>query len=162
LAKIWLRVSEGCAAVILNPAFASAVPRHAHTSQKMEGRRHFENCTPQKLQTGSALSQFSQRLTEMHCVACQGTGHLRERMLYHHLAPCRHSEVLTDTPPSMAQLHIIGSVPRSKVEGGTGAGVKYVVGPDVLLIKLKRRAKIKKQSTAIRADMRNPSHSASA
>lgn len=95
-------------------------------------------------------------------MAHQRVGCLRGRMLYHHLASSRHLQVLTDPPRSMAQPRIIGVVPESKADGGTGAGVKYFVGPDVLPLKLKRRAKIKKESRVIRADMRNPSHSVTA
>lgn len=82
-------------------------------------------------------------------------------MLCHQLAPSRHLQVLTD-PRSMAQPCIIGSVPESKVEGGTGAGVKHFESPDVLPIKLKRRAKIKKERVVIRAGTGSPSHSVTA
>lgn len=54
------------------------------------------------------------------------------------------------------------ALPCIIVKGGTWAGVKYFVTPDVLPIKLKRRAKTEEQSTVIRADVRNPSHSVTA
>lgn len=57
----------------------------------------------------------------------------------------------------MAQPCVI--VPESKVEGGTGPGIRYFLSPDVLPINSKRREQIKKECMVIRADIRNPSHS---